>query len=69
MGKKSGTTITVEGYSAAYFRVLELVPELKTAFALGDRVIVVGRDVTMIVAPNGATTLSDRDVQSLKGGF
>lgn len=59
--------VKVRIYSAAYFRLLELLPELREPLALGERVIAAGRSIAVEVSPEGAESLSDaelRDVQS-----
>lgn len=40
-------TIIIKPYSKAYFDLLTLLPELRSTFALGDRVIVVGKSVAI----------------------
>jgi hypothetical protein len=57
----SAVIVRVQAYSAAYFRVLELAPSIKTVLALGERVVVTGRGVVLEIGPEGATTLSLRD--------
>ena len=49
----------VKAYSRAYFTLLERVPELKDAFAVGDRVIVAGRSVAIEVVTDGAELTAD----------
>lgn len=53
--------IAVQPYSAAYFELLRLVPELGAPFALGDRVLVKGRRVAIEISATGMATLSDED--------
>jgi Ca-activated chloride channel family protein len=62
-------TVRVQAYSDAYFKVLELLPELRPVFALGDRVTVAGRAVTIEVTPDGRETLSQRELDSLRGDW
>ncbi len=59
--------VKVRAYSAAYFRLLELLPELREPLALGEKVIVAGRAIAVEISAEGAESLSDaelRDVQS-----
>ncbi len=53
--------IAVQPYTAAYFELLKLVPELGAPFALGDRVLVSGRRLAIEVSATGRATLSDED--------
>ncbi len=50
-------TIRVRAYSAAYFALMERVPELREAFALGERVEVHGRAVTIVLDPTGVEAM------------
>lgn len=50
--------VAIQPYSAAYFAVMERIPELREAFALGDRVEVHGAKVTLVLAADGERTLS-----------
>ncbi len=59
--------VRVRAYSAAYFRLLELLPEMREPLTLGERVIVAGRSIAVEISSEGAESLSDaelRDVQS-----
>jgi hypothetical protein len=54
---KGSDVVRVRPFGAAYFRLLELVPELREAFAIGDRVLVAGRSISVEVAPDAPETL------------
>ena len=64
--KDSMQRVKVRAFSAAYFRILELLPELREPLALGDRVVVAGRSIAVEIAPTGAETLSDRELSELQ---
>ncbi len=57
--------VRVKAYSAAYFALMERVPELREVFALGDRVEVHGRAVTLVLADDGRDTLGDSDLSAI----
>jgi hypothetical protein len=61
--------IRVKAFSAAYFEVLKLAPELRAALALGDRVTVAGRAMALAVGPSGAERLSERELAAVRGGW
>lgn len=61
--------VRVQSFSAAYFRVLDIVPSIKPMLALGDHVIVAGRGVVLEVGPDGLTDLGARDVAALRAGW
>jgi Ca-activated chloride channel family protein len=53
--------------SEAYFSLLKAKPELKAALALGDRVVVViGKDKSVVVAPDEGETRADKVLDFLK---
>ncbi len=62
-------TIGVRAYSAAYFQLLQLLPELGPALALGERVMVAGRSVAVVVGPDGMETLSAGDLGSIRSAW
>jgi Ca-activated chloride channel homolog len=61
--------VRVRPYSAAYFALLEAMPELRPAFAVDDRVRVAGRTVAVEVAPNGVDRLTDAEVASVRADW
>jgi Ca-activated chloride channel homolog len=58
----------VKAYSPEYFTLIERLPELREAFAVGDRVLVAGRTVAVEVADDAAQ-LGDRDIQAIVREF
>ena len=64
--KDSMQRVKVRAYSAAWFRLVELLPELREAFALGDQVIVAGRSVAVEISPTGVESLSESELRSLQ---
>jgi hypothetical protein len=64
--KKTGQVLRVKPYSDAYFKLLELQPDLRDAFAIGERAIVAGRSMAIELTPSGVERLSDRDMAMLR---
>ncbi|HEV7389138.1 MAG TPA: VIT domain-containing protein [Gemmatimonadaceae bacterium] len=64
--KRSGEVLRVKPYSDAYFKLLELQPDLREPFSVGERVIVAGRDMAIELTPSGAERLTDRDLTMLR---
>ncbi len=58
--------VRVRAFSAAYFALLQAVPDLRSALAIGERVTVAGRQVAVEVTPDGAAQLSDSDVAAVQ---
>jgi Ca-activated chloride channel family protein len=64
--KTTGEMLRVKPYSDAYFKLLELQPDLREPFSVGDRVIVAGRGMAIELTPSGVERLSDRDLAMLR---
>ena len=64
--KKTGPVLRVKPYSDAYFKLLELQPDLRDAFAIGERAIVAGRSMAIELTPAGVERLNDHDMAMLK---
>ena len=64
--KSSGPVLRVKPFSDAYFRIIELQPDLREAFSVGERAIVAGRSMAIELSPNGAEQLSERDQSMLR---
>ncbi len=57
-------TVKVRPYTAAYFALMERLPELREILSLGDRVEVHGTRVTLVLAEDGVQTLDARALDS-----
>jgi Ca-activated chloride channel family protein len=64
--KNSGTVLRVKPFSDAYFRLLELQPDLREPFSVGERVIIAGRSMAIELTPSGEEQLTDRDITLLR---
>lgn len=59
---RAGThRLKIAPFSEAWFGVLELLPELRAAFMLGDRVVVAGRSLAIEVASGGVERLGSSE--------
>jgi Ca-activated chloride channel family protein len=58
-------TTKIKPFSKAYFDIVAQLPELRAALALGDRVIVVGRDRAISSSDDGVSELSPSALASL----
>jgi Ca-activated chloride channel family protein len=63
---QAGPVLRVKAYSAAYFKVAELLPELREPFALGERVKVSGKAMSIEVTPAGSEQLTDADIAMIR---
>lgn len=64
--KDSVRRVVIRPYSDAYFKVLELLPELREPLALGDRVIVAGKSVAIEIGPAGVETLTGQQLSEIQ---
>ena len=64
--KSTGSVLRVKPFSDAYFKIIELQPDLREAFSVGDRAIIAGRSMAIELSPNGVEQLSDRDQAMLR---
>ena len=62
-------TVRIKAFSKAYFDLIAAVPELRALFAIGDRVTVQGRAVTVVVSESGAEELTAGEVRLVNGGW
>ena len=69
-GHRTGVrTVRVRAYSDAWFAIIAKVPELGPVLAIGDRVIVAGRTLSIEVASDGAETLGSAELASIAAGW
>ena len=61
--------VRVQAFSPAYFALVTAVPDLRSAFAIGEHVIVAGRQVAVEVTPSGVGQLSDSDVAAVQAAW
>jgi len=64
--KKAGTVLQVKPFSDAYFKLLEMLPDLREPFSIGERVIVAGRSMAIELTPSGKERLTDGDVTLIR---
>jgi Ca-activated chloride channel family protein len=64
--KKTGTVLQVKPFSDAYFKLVEMVPDLREAFSVGERVIVAGRSMAIELTSSGEESLTDRDMTLIR---
>jgi Ca-activated chloride channel family protein len=62
---KGTRVVTVKPYSEAYFTLVRELPELASAFALGERVLVRGTSVAIAVAPDGTEKMTAEQIAAI----
>jgi Ca-activated chloride channel family protein len=63
--KKSTRVVKVRAFSKAYFSLVNEIPDLKDALALGDKVSIAGRDVVIEIADDGVETINDTELKRI----
>ena len=58
-------TTAIRPFSQAYFEVLDRLPELRQVFAIGARVLVVGKDRAISLSDNGAAQLTAAELKTI----
>ena len=48
---------------------MDAIPELKEVFALGDKIVVTGKDVAIEIGSTGAESLSDSELKRIQSGW
>ena len=64
--RKELATLRVQPFSAAYFRLIEALPELRETFAFSERMIVAGRAMAIELSAAGKERLSESDLALIK---
>ena len=64
--KKTGTVLQVKPFSDAYFKLLEMLPDLREPFSVGERVIVAGRSMAIELTASGKERLTDSDATLIR---
>ncbi len=64
--KYAGTVLQVKPFSEAYFKLIDLVPELREPFSVGERVLVAGRGLAIELTPSGKESLTDHDATLIR---
>ena len=59
----------VRAFSEAWFKLIDAIPELKEAFALGDKVIVAGRRWVIETSADGKESLSDSELKAIQSNW
>jgi Ca-activated chloride channel family protein len=67
--KQTGTVLRVKPFSDAYFKLTEMLPDLREPFSVGERAIVAGRNMAIELTPIGVEKLTDRDVALIRNNW
>ena len=62
-------TVRIKAFSKAYFDLINALPELRSVFAVGEKVTVQGRSVAVVVSESGVEELSSSELRMVVGGW
>lgn len=69
VGQRAQRVVNIEAFSAAYFALLQALPELRDASTLGDDVLVAGKTVSIRFQRTGQARLAGSEVMQLAKAF
>ena len=61
--------VKIRPYSAAYFKLVEALPELRELLSVGEKMVVAGRLVAIEIADSGVEDLNVREVESIRSNW
>jgi Ca-activated chloride channel family protein len=67
--RQTGTVLRVKPFSDAYFKLIEMLPDLRESFSVGEQAIVAGRSMAIELTPVGVEKLTDRDVALIRNNW
>jgi Ca-activated chloride channel family protein len=62
----SARTVRIKPFSDAYFKLIDAIPDLRDIFALGDKVTVGTKAVTIELTDDGSTSISENDLKTIQ---
>jgi len=62
-------TVQIKPFSDAYFKLIDAVPQLREIFALGDKVTVGTKTITIELADDGSTSISENDLKTIQSSW
>jgi Ca-activated chloride channel family protein len=65
----SARVVKVKAYSDAYFKLIDAIPELREIFALGDKVKVAGRDISIEIGSSGTESITSTELERIRSAW
>ena len=62
----SSNVVKVKAFSDAYFKLMDTIPELRDIFALGDKVRVSGRSITIEIGTAGTESMDSAELERIR---
>ena len=64
--RDSMQVVKVRAFSDAYFRLIDVIPELRDVFAIGDKVLAAGKSIAIETGDDGITTMDDTRLRQVQ---
>jgi Ca-activated chloride channel family protein len=64
--KKDAPVLRVKPFSDAYFKLIEMMPDLREPFSFSERLIISGRSMAIELTPRGKEQLTEADLRLLR---
>ena len=61
--------IKIKPFSEAYFKLIDAIPDLREVFALGDKVVVATRGLTIEVTEFGSETIGESELRTIQSSW
>jgi hypothetical protein len=65
----TSNVVKVKAFSDAYFKLMDTIPELRDIFALGDKVRVSGRSVTIEIGTTGTESMGSAELERIRAAW
>ncbi len=65
----SARVVGIKPFSEAWFKLVDAIPELRNVFALGDKIVIATRTLTLEVSDAGSETISENDLRVIQSGW
>ena len=65
----STKVVKIKSFSNAYFELMDAIPELRDVFALGDKVKVTGRSVSIEIGETGMESISSAELERIRSAW
>ena len=61
--------VKIKPYSAAYFKLVEALPEIRELLSIGEKVVVAGRSIAIEISGAGVDVLTEREIESVRSNW
>lgn len=62
-------TIKIKPFSEAYFKLIDAIPDLREVFALGDKIVVATRSLSIEVTESGSEAIGESELRTIQSSW